>query len=614
MSTLEGPEVRDGILVDEWFSLYNDSWKCLISEASFAHPAKMALGLLRRIFAHAKAEGWLAPKTVVLDPFMGIGTTALEALLNGCAFMGVELEARFFSFAQTNIAQWIHDYRHLPTFGPWAMCVNGDSRKLLEHIPAQTDLSMSSPPFATSQLEDGRQRNPFHKSFVNHPNASRSNPRHPGETLGLKEYAPQTTPGNLANMPTLSVSSPPYANAGKPDARGLHFDDQRAPDGRSRREASIAQKQAHGVPDSYGETPGQLGAMPIDMAVASPPYGDQQVGKGADGRTGWRGYTDHGGGTSAMDGQMAAMPVDMSVSSPPWENVVSGHDPHIDVTTKDFPTRKNAGDVYRTYGDTTGQLGQEEATTFWEAARQVVSQTYALLRPGAHAIWVCKRYVRDGKIVNFSQQWADLCVSCGFELVHWHKAMLIEEYGEQETLFGETESITVQKKSFFRRLYEKRPGAQKIDWEDVLCMVKPSGEGSGADLCASSPPYNLPMSQDHNGSKGGTRGTTPSEKGAFVQYGTTPGQLEGMPMGDAVISSPPYSVGLGKEHTYADPAKREKDSHRRIMRDKHIADPFYGTTEGQLGSLPEDKPTRLLRPRKPRVAQERVPTPEDTHG
>jgi hypothetical protein len=47
----------------------------------------------------------------------------------------------------------------------------------------------------------------------------------------------------------------------------------------------------------------------------------------------------------------------------------------------------------------------------------------------------------------------------------------------------------------------------------------------------SSPPYNLPMSQDHNGSKGGTRGTTPSEAGAFVKYGSTPGQLEGMTPG-----------------------------------------------------------------------------------
>src|ERR1044071_4185220 len=61
-------------------------------------------------------------------------------------------------------------------------------------------------------------------------------------------------------------------------------------------------------------------------------------------------------------------------------------------------------------------------------------------------------------------------------------------------------------------------------------------------LCVSSPPYNPPMSQDHNGSRGGQRGTTPSEKGAFVKYGNSEGQLEGMSMEgfDAAIASPPF--------------------------------------------------------------------------
>lgn len=63
-----------------------------------------------------------------------------------------------------------------------------------------------------------------------------------------------------------------------------------------------------------------------------------------------------------------------------------------------------------------------------------------------------------------------------------------------------------------------------------------------ATLSISSPPYNPPMSQDHNGSRGGQRGTTPSENGAFVKYGNTPGQLEGLSMDgfDAAISSPPF--------------------------------------------------------------------------
>ena len=52
------------------------------------------------------------------------------------------------------------------------------------------------------------------------------------------------------------------------------------------------------------------------------------------------------------------------------------------------------------------------------------------------------------------------------------------------------------------------------------------------------------------------------------------------------ISSPPYAQGLGKEHTYANDAKRVNDGHRRILTEKRIADPYYGATDGNLGNMP----------------------------
>jgi hypothetical protein len=256
----------------------------------------------------------------------------------------------------------------------------------------------------------------------------------------------------------------------------------------------------------------------------------------------------------------------------------------------------------------------------------------------------------------------------------------------------------------------------------------------GYSAIISSPPYNLPMSQDHNGSKGGGRGTQPSETGAFVKYGNSPGQIEGLAMGDvqavissppyvnsvnaescgidwdkmgpatgkrkrgpgtkhyetlkaqlayqqpsaivssppfvdarqdttpsrkgktaptkhdpeawtqpsaivssppyadivphhqgpptarngrtdqvsnygtspsqigsmpegnlaAIISSPPYSEGLSKEHTYTNHEKRDRDSHRRIMTEKGIVDPFYGATNGNLGNLPSGDLTAIV--------------------
>lgn len=72
-------------------------------------------------------------------------------------------------------------------------------------------------------------------------------------------------------------------------------------------------------------------------------------------------------------------------------------------------------------------------------------------------------------------------------------------------------------------------------------------------------------------------------------YGTTEGQLGSLPPGtlDACLASPPHCHGLGKEHTYADHAKRDRGGGRRILHDKSIADPYYGRDPAQLGNMRE---------------------------
>lgn len=89
------------------------------------------------------------------------------------------------------------------------------------------------------------------------------------------------------------------------------------------------------------------------------------------------------------------------------------------------------------------------------------------------AVFVCKDFVRKGKRVPFSDDWIKLCEACGFRLVCRHRAMLVKKR-KVNTLFGVTEKIK-EKKSFFRRLHEKKPGAVRIDWEDVICVQKVGG-------------------------------------------------------------------------------------------------------------------------------------------
>ena len=66
-------------------------------------------------------------------------------------------------------------------------------------------------------------------------------------------------------------------------------------------------------------------------------------------------------------------------------------------------------------------------------------------------------------------QTAQLLEHVGFQVLHYHKAMLSSPVG-QAHLFDEGETRT-SRKSFFRRLAEKN-GAPVIDHEAVVCAVK----------------------------------------------------------------------------------------------------------------------------------------------
>ena len=45
--------------ITKWHKCYDDGWKGIIVPEAFSHPAKMSRGLLERILAHAKEQGWL---------------------------------------------------------------------------------------------------------------------------------------------------------------------------------------------------------------------------------------------------------------------------------------------------------------------------------------------------------------------------------------------------------------------------------------------------------------------------------------------------------------------------------------------------------------------------
>lgn len=86
-----------------WNGCYDESWRGLIVDEAFAHPAKAARGLVKRIFAHMENRGWLRKGDSVFDPFGGIFTTGITGASLGFRVVGLELEERFWRLGNANI-------------------------------------------------------------------------------------------------------------------------------------------------------------------------------------------------------------------------------------------------------------------------------------------------------------------------------------------------------------------------------------------------------------------------------------------------------------------------------------------------------------------------------
>jgi uncharacterized Zn finger protein (UPF0148 family) len=327
------------------------------------------------------------------------------------------------------------------------------------------------------------------------------------------------------------IASPPYIDSmDSPEKCGVDWEKAGRPD-RCKPSAKRISPQVDGGMD-YGRTDGQLAQMregDVDAVIASPPWAQAQTGGGivitGTPKTGKLSKT--GGYRADMqgisDGQLAALPegepprtvmVDMRcpycgspltdgdnkgeglfcaecgevvefvdawecveespaaiVSSPPWEKSSACEDPNYRTDRQ-----TSGGPLYNDYGDHPDQLGNTAGDTFWSAAKKILLQCHAVLLPGGVAIFVTKRFVRDKKIIEFSQQWADLCQSCGFELIEWIKAWLVEERGTQYDLEGKAHTKTVKRFSFFRRLHAQKYPHLAIEWEDVLIFRKLQNE------------------------------------------------------------------------------------------------------------------------------------------
>lgn len=347
---------------------------------------------------------------------------------------------------------------------------------LLGNLPAgeaALDLAIASPPYVGSQNAED-----------NPANMTADKAKRGGALRAKQDYAPLEAPGQMTNLPAGDVdaviSSPPYP---QPHSSGGGINKTGYGDGSDK--VGDRSYQGRGG-DRDTDNLEVLANEGFDAAIASPPYaGIRQDGAGiAKEGSGMKPYSDDPGDawfttrnqTNVGNLRDDKKGFDQSITSPPYE-ASNGH-PSLGSVNNDNWGNEGTDITGRrgktgAYSDETTSLGNQRGETFWSASRVILEELFKVLKPGGHAVFVVKSFVRGGKIVDFPGQWSQLCQAVGFEFLHDHHALLTEEHGSQHTLAGEVETKTVARKSFFRRLYESKHPGLEIEWENVQCFIKP---------------------------------------------------------------------------------------------------------------------------------------------
>lgn len=476
---------------ERWEGCYDKSLTGYITSSAFAHPAKFSLGLIERILDHMLKRKWIKKGDLIGDPFAGVGVGGIAAAYRGLLYVGMELEPRFVEMAKTNFA--LHKARWRDACLGDSTIVQGDSRRFHERFMCEA--ICTSPPFRDARSDTTKAGS----TKGGGPCAERLHTVQAGTKYGEEI-------GQIDNLKSGSIdsviTSPPYAETGGNGGGGINVKGYVPADGH---------KWTGDKPDPVGSRtyqgragkrdPASIETLKqgrIDAIISSPPYADiaagagglntkpatkpgQQSGRSASSasQTADQKYGDTPGQISKLE----KGPVDAIVSSPPWEDNAEGG---IKGSKVNFVPTHGKGhgstlaarqkqlerDEAKVYGDSEGQIGKLKAQTYWEAMRDVYSSALLALKPGGYAAIVLKDYAKDGKRVCLCDDTVKLLEHLGFVTVERIHAMLTRETVESD-LFTGTTKTTRSKKSFFRRLYEKRPNSVQIDWEEVIICQKP---------------------------------------------------------------------------------------------------------------------------------------------
>lgn len=478
-----------------WHGCYDEGWTGIIVPGAFRHPAKFSKMLVERILDYLASEELIQPGCAIGDPFGGVGLGGIVASYRGYAWFGQELEPEFTKLGNENIEKHRTKLERLGVPAP--VLVQGDSRQFAERINA----ILTSPPYIAcghhSDAMEGGNRNGRGqtRAIVTSPAYSNSldtggkEKQHPDGFARSNDWSGYgKTDGQIARLNPgdvdAVVTSSPFCTD-QPCANQSKLTRKVGISGRAKRDTGMV-------------TEGNIGRLAI---VTSPPYETIAAGAGGlnsrpakkDGQQSGRKASSASqsadqryGQTDGQIARAAKGPVDALLTSPPYEDSINSKSHGIDFSKakRDYPGRinhsdRNAKHAARAdemiYGDTEGQIGKLKKQTYWEAMAQVYASCYRTLRPGGVMVVVVKDFVKRGKRMTLCDDTMRLLLWLGFEEYRRIRAMLVKQTAVADLFEGER-TEKVEKKSFFRRVHEKRlapDDPRRIDWEEVLIVRKP---------------------------------------------------------------------------------------------------------------------------------------------
>ncbi len=536
--------------------MYDGNWNGMITPESFAHPAKYARGLIEEIYCYLIRNGLLDEGSVVVDPFGGIGAGGIVGAYKGIKWIGCELEPKFVALAKRNFA--LHRRRWQSLGVPMPKIVRGDSRKLRK-VLALADCVVSSPPFVQQMPSQADQEWHQQRASIGKNNSLGQSPIY-GATAGQLGNLPAGNVEAVINLDTtrnrdtistcqnvkiaeskLAAEANGVDHAAAPMSLLVSREDQNHQDmaGKLQKQDSTNQCQNAGdqpIPtgqeeiidgeDMLGESNAeqQLNEMDINALNAN----QRTCSKSITRRTKRKPETF---GTTAS----AILKPCASLATERRQEDTKSDEPSVQLANSNSFMLDQENQIAHLNVDVNHHLSHNsdttpnEPSTFWEAARLIILECEAILRPGGIAVFVCKDFVRKKARVSFSDDWQRLCEACGFVLVERIQASLVKE-DSHPSLFGGNDVKITERKSFFRRLAEKK-GSPRIDFEDVIVMRKASGMGGAASAIVSSPPYaDAPIDSD-NQRRCGDESYKIKRGWDSVPYGSTSGQLGSMKPG-----------------------------------------------------------------------------------